>query len=70
MATRLERLEESLVKAQARIPEIEANIAEELAKVEARRDAEVAKFLEQKAKFEKLYGSLTEDQEAQLKASM
>jgi len=70
MATRLERLQESLVKAEAKIPEIKANIEAELAKVEARREAEVAKFLEQKAKFEKLYGSLTEDQEAQLKASM
>lgn len=58
--TRLERLEISLEKAQARIPEIEAQIAEEQKKILDRKDAEMKKFLDQKAKFEKLYGVLPE----------
>ena len=56
--TRLERLEESLAKAKKLVLEREAQIQEEMVKVEERREAEVKKFLDQKQKFEKLYGSL------------
>ncbi len=67
MATRLERLEESLAKAQAKIPEIETKIQEERAKIESKRDEEMKKFLEQKAKFEALYGALSSEAEEKLK---
>jgi len=65
MATRLERLEESLVKAHARIEEIQENIQAERTKVMERKDEEMKKFLEQKAKFEALYGKLPEDMNVQ-----
>ena len=65
MATRLERLEESLVKAHARIEEIQENIQAERTKVMERKDEEMKKFLEQKAKFEALYGALPEDMNVQ-----
>jgi predicted nucleic acid-binding Zn-ribbon protein len=58
MATRLERLEESLVKARGRIEEIETKITEERQKIQDNKEAELKKFMEQKEKFEKLYGAL------------
>jgi len=65
MATRLERLEESLEKAHVRVTEIKANIDAEREKVLAKRDEETKKMIEMKAKFEALYGKLPEDMNVQ-----
>ena len=58
MATRLEKLQESKAKAEQVVLDREAQIQEELIKIESKRDEEKKKFLEQKAKYEALYGSL------------
>jgi len=56
--TRLEKLQESKAKAEQVVLDREAQIQEELIKIESKRDEEKKKFLEQKAKYEALYGSL------------
>jgi len=58
MATRLEKLQESKAKAEQVVLDREAQIQEELVKIESKRDEEREKFLKQKAKYEELYGSL------------
>ena len=65
MATRLERLEESLEKAHVRVREIEGNIQAEREKVLAKKDEETKKMIEMKAKFEALYGKLPDDMNVQ-----
>jgi len=58
IATRLEKLRESKAKAEQVVLDREAQIQEELVKIAGKKDEEMKKFLEQKAKFEALYGSL------------
>jgi len=65
MATRYERLEESLEKAYARIEEIKVNLETEKSKILEKREEETKKMIEMKAKFEALYGKLPEDMNVQ-----
>lgn len=61
MATRIERMEESLKNYEAKIVEITAKIEEEKkALIGKRADAE-KKLAEAKAKFDALYGNLEEE---------
>lgn len=62
MATRIERMEESLKNYEAKIVEITAKIEEEKkALIGKRADAE-KKLAEAKAKFDALYGNLEENE--------
>lgn len=58
MATRLERMEESLANYKAKIVETEGKIAEEKKALIAKRGEAEAKLAEAKKKFDDLYGSL------------
>jgi len=60
MATRLERMQESLENYKKKIVEIEQKIEDEKAKLIANRQEAEKKLAEAKAKFDALYGNLPE----------
>ena len=61
MATRIERMEESLKNYKEKIIEIEGKIADEKKNLIAKRGEAEAKLAEAKAKFDALYGDLGEE---------
>ena len=61
MATRIERMQESLVNYEKKIVEITAKIEEEKVALQAKRGDAEKKLAEAKAKFAALYGDLNDD---------